>query len=323
MNYEEFAQDLPAERTMTFRSAEENEEFFLRMNINQEMRQLRRGPFRSDLAFRTTQTADLYADRFSSACRMYLEPTPSMVGLLWLRSAGAPLLASGVDAANDKLLFLPKNTVVGLILPDLAGCETIGIPEERFNKMSAAFCPACEPLENLTLFEGNTAELQTLSRNILRMLMEPGEELPLEWLSNLLAGVFGWIGDSSGRWPPDKFRTHPAHRQIAKRTEDYICEYYRDAVHVEDICRETRVGLRTLQRCVREYFDVTITELVESVRMEAAHRELSMLRPEETTVTQVALDNGFNHLGRFSVAYHKRYGETPSERLAQRPSQKS
>jgi hypothetical protein len=154
MNYEEFAQDLPAERTMTFRSAEENEEFFLRMNINQEMRQLRRGPFRSDLAFRTTQTTDLYADRFSSACRMYLEPPPGMVGLLWLRSTGAPLLASGVDSANDKLLFLPSSTVVGLVLPDLAGSEVLGIPEDNFKKMLATFCPGCEPLEILTLFEG-------------------------------------------------------------------------------------------------------------------------------------------------------------------------
>ena len=323
MNYEEFAQDLPAERTMTFRSAEENEEFFLRMNINQEMRQLRRGPFRSDLAFRTTQTTDLYADRFSSACRMYLEPPPGMVGLLWLRSTGAPLLASGVDSANDKLLFLPSSTVVGLVLPDLAGSEVLGIPEDNFKKMLATFCPGCEPLEILTLFEGNTAELQTLSRNILRMLTEPGEELNTEWVSNLLAATCDWIEDSTDRWPPDQFRFHPAYRQIARKAEEYICEHYRYAVHIEDICREAGVGLRTLQRCVRKYFDVTVTELIESVRMKAAHRELSALQPEECSVTQIALDNGFSHLGRFSVAYRNRYGETPSEQLARLPGQKS
>ena len=323
MNYEELALDLPVERTMTFRSAEENEEFFLRMNVNQEMRQLRRGPFRSDLAFRTTQTADLYADRFSSACRMYLESPPGMIGLLWLRSTGAPLLASGVDAANDKLLFLPSSTVVGLVLPDLGGSEVISIPEGQFKKMMTTFCPGYELLENLTLFEGNTAELQALSRNILRMLAEPGEKLRPEWISNLLAATFGWIDDSTGQWPPDKIRDHPAHRQIAKKAEEYIYEHFRDAVHIEDICREARVGLRTLQRCVREYFDVTVTELVEGVRMEAAHRELSVLQPKDSTVTQVALDNGFSHLGRFSVAYRERYGETPSERLAHRQGQKS
>lgn len=323
MDYETFASDLPTEGTVTFRSAEENEEVMLRMDINQEMRQLRRGPFRSDLAFRESEIAHLYADRFSAACRMYLEPQPGMVGLLWLQSAGGPLLASGVDAANDKMLFVPKNTVVGLILPDLAGSETIAIPEDRFMKMMETVCPGCDPLDRLTLIEGNTAQLQALSRFILGMLNEPGDELDPERLTNLLAASFSWIGEASGQWLPDKLPFQPAHRRIAKLAEDYICEHYQDAVHIEDICRETGVGLRSLQRCVRNYFDVTITELVESVRMEAVHRELSALHPEDTSITRVALDNGFNHLGRFSVAYRQRYGEMPSERLAQRPGQKS
>jgi AraC-like DNA-binding protein len=68
---------------------------------------------------------------------------------------------------------------------------------------------------------------------------------------------------------------------------------------------------------------MTLTELLESVRMEAAHRDLSRLNPEESTVTRVALDNGFSHLGRFSVAHHQRYGAKPSEVLARRSGQKS
>ena len=93
MNYDSFAMDLPAERTLSFNSAEENEEFMLRVDVNQEMRQLRRGAFRSDLAFRETETVDLYADRFSSACRIFLEPPPGMIGLLFPRSTGAPFSA--------------------------------------------------------------------------------------------------------------------------------------------------------------------------------------------------------------------------------------
>ena len=124
---------------------------------------------------------------------MHLEPPPGMIGLLWLRSTGAPLLASGVDAANEKLLFLPSGTVVGLVLPDLAGSEVIGIPEECFEDMLAAFRPECESPEKMTLFEGNTVDLLALRRNVLRMLSEPGEELPSEWLSNLLAATFGWM----------------------------------------------------------------------------------------------------------------------------------
>jgi len=246
-----------------------------------------------------------------------------MVGLLWLRSDGAPLLASGVDAANDKLLFLPKSAVLGLVVPDLAGSEAVSVPEDRFNEMFAAICPDCAPLERVSIIEGNTASLRAQSRTVLSLLREPGEDLHPERISNLLAATIGWIGEATGRWPPEKLRVHSAQRQIARLAEEFIYEHYVDAVHVEDICRETGVGMRYLQRSIRTYFDVTFTELLESVRMEATHRDLSRLSPEKSTVTQVALDNGFSHLGRFSVGFHQRFGEKPSEVLARRSGQKS
>jgi AraC-like DNA-binding protein len=39
----------------------------------------------------------------------------------------------------------------------------------------------------------------------------------------------------------------------------------------------------------------------------------------EESVTVIALHNGFTHLGRFSVAYHVRFGEMPSETLTAQP----
>jgi AraC-like DNA-binding protein len=107
------------------------------------------------------------------------------------------------------------------------------------------------------------------------------------------------------------------------RTEEFILEHYRDNVQIEDLCRATGVGVRTLQRCIREYFDVTVTEFLESVRLSSAHGELSVLNPSDKTVTHIALDHGFGHLGRFSTAYRHRYGITPSEQLARRFGQKS
>lgn len=322
MDFESFASDLPAERTITFHAAEENEEFLLRRDVNQEMRQLHRGPFKAKLAFRNTESVNLYADRFSSACRIFLEPPPGMIGLLWPRSTGAPFLTSGVDAANDRLLFMPNGVVVGFVLPNFSGAETLAIPEKRFIKMLSALCPECEPLVRPTLFEGNLAEIQSLTRNILRLLAEPGEELRPEWLSNLLAATYAWMHESSG-CGLEKIWPDSAHRRIANKAEEYIYEHFRDEIHIEDICRESGAGLRTLQRCVREYFNVTVTELIESVRMEYAHRKLFKQRPEENTVTRIALDSGFNHLGRFSVIYRRRFGEKPSETLAHRPGQKS
>jgi transcriptional regulator GlxA family with amidase domain len=51
-----------------------------------------------------------------------------------------------------------------------------------------------------------------------------------------------------------------------------------------------------------------------SIRLEAAN--LRLTAPDEAaSVSAVALDCGFTHLGRFAIAYRARFGETPSATL--------
>ena len=323
MNFASIIADLPSEGTIEFGSVEENEEFMLRQGVNQEMRQLRKGSFKSAVAVRSTESADLYADRFSAACRMYLECPPGYIGLVWLKSTTAPVLASGAEVTGDKLLFVPSGAVVGLVTPDLTGSESMTIQTKQFHDSLAAFCPTCTAPERITLMEGDASRLQALSGTLLSLLRFPAENVPPEALSNLLAAIFGWIGDAHGGRPPEELRSQSARRRIAQRTEAFILAHYHDNLHIEDICHATGVGVRTLQRCIREYFDVTVTEFLESVRLASAHKELSVLNPLDTTVTHIALNSGFGHLGRFATAYRQRYGFKPSEQLARRPGQKS
>ena len=107
--------------------------------------------------------------------------------------------------------------------------------------------------------------------------------------------------------------------RIARGAKRYIETNFRHPVHLEDLSRHTGVGIRMVQRCFRERFDTTITNFLKAVRLDAANHELAVKRPGETTVKRVALHNGFTHLGRFSVAYRQRFGESPSETLATTP----
>ena len=107
--------------------------------------------------------------------------------------------------------------------------------------------------------------------------------------------------------------------RIARSVKEYIETNFHHPVHLEDVSRHTGVGVRMVQRCFREYFDITITDFLKSVRLDAANQELAVKNPGETSVKQVALRNGFAHLGRFSVTYRVRFGELPSETLAARP----
>lgn len=106
------------------------------------------------------------------------------------------------------------------------------------------------------------------------------------------------------------------HVRVAKQAQQYILTHYMDAVHLQDLCRVTGVGVRTLQRCFRDYFHLTVSNYLKKVRLEAARRELVASCPEETSVTRIAMQNGCTHLGRFSVEFRERYGVSPRQLLA-------
>jgi len=331
MNYRTFSSDIPKHRAITFRSTEEVEETFLNQGIFQEMQQLGRGGFQADLAMHSTELVDLYADRYSKACRMFLGSPTGLVGLLFYRSANGKLLTSGANVANDKMIFQPKGVVASLVTSDLAGSEAIVITESRFNELFETLCPNHARPERMTVITGNTRQLDALRRAVLKLLAQPEACLDKEELSNLLAATIAWIGDSTGQWQPKDLRVHESCRRIAKLTEEYIQEHYTDAIHMdytdaihmEDICRVTKVGVRTLQRCFREYFDVNISEYILSIRLQNAHRELVASHRSEKTVSYIALKHGFNHFGRFSALFRQRYGDFPSKVLALRAGCKS
>ncbi|MCK4676393.1 MAG: AraC family transcriptional regulator, partial [Gammaproteobacteria bacterium] len=93
--------------------------------------------------------------------------------------------------------------------------------------------------------------------------------------------------------------------------QEYIEENFRYTICMADLCRVTGVGLRTLQRCFKEYFELTITDYLKTVRLNSAHHELIDTHHSQDTVSNIALRNGFSHIGRFSVEYHERFNETP------------
>ncbi|MDY7441293.1 helix-turn-helix domain-containing protein, partial [Acinetobacter baumannii] len=51
-----------------------------------------------------------------------------------------------------------------------------------------------------------------------------------------------------------------------------------------------------------------------NLRFEVVHKRLQEIRPWEN-VSSIALDCGFQQLGRFSSEYKKKFGELPSETL--------
>ena len=112
--------------------------------------------------------------------------------------------------------------------------------------------------------------------------------------------------------------TRGATALVAERAQDFIEVGFRSPMGMEELCTFVGVGLRTLQRSFRLHFHVTPTQYIKARRLNEARRELATADPSNRSVTEIALANGFRHLGRFSVAYRAFFGESPRETLARR-----
>lgn len=325
MNYEDFVSDLPTHRTIEFKSAEENEEVLLRYGVDQQTRQLGKGPFRSGLAVRTTEQADLFVDRYNTAVSLRLVPPTGTVALLFPRSANGRFLCCGEEVGNSALIVFASGSELNITTSGLAGSEAIAIPEARFIEMIEVLCPTLKSVwpDLNAVIQGDTAQLHALRKAVLKLVNYTELDPNPEHLSNEIAATIAWMGYSLNNEKPERITDSRARTHVAKLAQTFIEEHYRNAVCNEDLCRVTGTSARTLQRCFREYFDLTITDYLKMVRLDATHRELVSAHPSKDTVARIAIDNGFTHLGRFSIAFRERFAESPRKTLAMQLGNKS
>jgi AraC-like DNA-binding protein len=100
-----------------------------------------------------------------------------------------------------------------------------------------------------------------------------------------------------------------------RRAEDYLMANLSNPISIADVAAAAGTSARTLSREFRRHRETTIKRFLSERRLEAANRELLAAGPGVTNVTQVALNLGFEQLGRFAADYKKAFGELPSETL--------
>ena len=322
MTFDEFAADLPRRHSQWFTSPAALEEALKQFGIYQPTRQAKRGEFRAGLAYRKSAGCELFSDRYSTSLSLHLESPQGEVGIVLPRSPSGHFVVNGINLGNDQLALAPTGEAMDIAGPGPIGSDCIAMPETRFIELLEVLCPTASVPKGLTLVKVFAPELGSLGDLIVNLIGASDVELHSERFTNLLAWTVSLIGHASEQYRPESINGLKAHSRIARDAQEYIETSFRGPVHMEDLCRCTRVGIRTVQRCFREYFDLSITDYLKTVRLDSANRELAAADGEEVSVTRVALHNGFTHLGRFSVAYRVRFGESPSDTLVALPSAK-
>jgi AraC-like DNA-binding protein len=97
----------------------------------------------------------------------------------------------------------------------------------------------------------------------------------------------------------------------------YVEANIRDDLSVEELAQVGNVSVRTVYNLFAKYFNVTPKLFIKQTKLKSLREELANGKAVRN-VTEVALDHGFTHLGRFSSDYRKMFGELPSETLRRR-----
>jgi AraC-like DNA-binding protein len=99
-----------------------------------------------------------------------------------------------------------------------------------------------------------------------------------------------------------------------RRAAKYIGEHLDDAMTIGDVAAAAGVTHRTLYKHFHDMRGTSPMRYARDCRFAHVHEALLQAGPEDS-VTTIAVQWGFCHLGRFSVEYRKRYGEMPSATL--------
>lgn len=115
-------------------------------------------------------------------------------------------------------------------------------------------------------------------------------------------------------------------RQRSYRLVKMACEFIDACLVVNrvpsmvDICTQCETPERTLQYYFLRELSCTPIAYLRTMRLNRVRAVLLSAESSHRTITQIATNFGFVHLGRFSAHYRRLFGELPSETLARNQS---
>ncbi len=97
--------------------------------------------------------------------------------------------------------------------------------------------------------------------------------------------------------------------------EAWMDKNLNNTISLDDLASVAGVSVRSIQKAFRQYRQCTPMDALMQKRLDKAHQMLTT-PTESMTVLDVAMELGYLHPSRFAKQYKKRFGENPSETLA-------
>ena len=286
---------------------------------NIDYRQLRRGSFAAQWASCQQDALHITLEQFNNHIQVACEPPQGFFGIFLVQPGTGAATALGHELIDGDLIVFPPDSEMEFVTREAVQNYTLFLPEDDFLSAARALAPAARLYspQSASIHGGDVGGIAAVQRDIAAACSTGS--LNTETASNLLARTILRIADVSSQPDTERLKASAA-SAVARRAQGYIEEHLTETIRLRDLCLDTGVGLRTLQRCFAAQFQISPTDYIKAQRLNAVRRELVAIDPIHCRVTDVALRNGLSHLGRFSADYKRFFGELPSVTLSARRS---
>jgi AraC-like DNA-binding protein len=214
----------------------------------------------------------------------------------------AILLAPGQEYT---LYFEPDDCLVVLRMPGSA------LADELVSR-DPATALASRGAREIPLAGGRLSALAAMHRTMVDAT-NPTESASAPRAEQLEAHLRSWMADQVlGTRPSSSTPALGIHR--IRMVEEWIDAHLADPITLGRLCAVAGVGDRYLESAFRAHRGQTPLQFVMGRRIARVRRSLLEFRPGDS-VTQLAHDAGFVHLGRFAARYRSTYLESPSATL--------
>jgi len=102
------------------------------------------------------------------------------------------------------------------------------------------------------------------------------------------------------------------------RAREYIEAHLAEPISISKVSEYSATSLSKLERIFRRELQMSPSQYILARRLSSVNRDLLRSRSNDMRIAQIAMDHGFQHLGRFAGAYRAHFGELPSETIGLR-----
>lgn len=240
------------------------------------------------------------------------DPTDSALFVASIHSAPAGTRWVGIPLhADQMLLYAPGVEHSGV---NLAGTSfTFATTEvERVQQQADQLGRSVERLDSGSVNDMTAAPAYSAITSRLGSIgaLRAGTVPPWHLMDDLMSAIALALAAGDGR--PAGARVRPPSGRIIRRCLEYL-ESSSHRPSIRELCLVSGVSERTLRDLFVSVFNMPPSVFLRCWALNRAYRRLSSGERVVGGVSDVAIDAGFGHLGRFARYYKQLFGELPSE----------